>query len=99
MQSNSKCKTMTKAELINEISIQTGYDKTTIGNVLESFMTQVKKAASNEEDVFMRGFGTFTTKVRAAKKARIIAKNMTIDVPAHKIPYFKPSPEYQETVR
>ena len=34
---------MTKAELVNEIAISTGYDKTSIGVVLESFMEIVKK--------------------------------------------------------
>ena len=34
---------MTKAELVNAIAIQTGYDKTTIMNVVESAMSNIKK--------------------------------------------------------
>lgn len=90
---------MTKAELTNMISIQTGYDKVTIGNVIESAMHQIKRATAGGEVVFLRGFGSFTTKTRAAKKARNISKNETIEVPEHKIPFFKPSPEYNEMVK
>lgn len=90
---------MTKAELINEISIQTGYDKTTIGNVLESMMQNVKKHVAEGDSVFLRGFGSFTTKTRRAKIARNIAKNEAIQVPEHKIPYFKPSPEFREDLQ
>ena len=34
---------MTKAELINEIALSTGLDKTTTSTVVEAFMAKVKK--------------------------------------------------------
>lgn len=89
---------MTKAELVNAIAIQTGYDKTTISNVLESLMENVKTSVSQADPVFLRGFGTFTTKTRAAKIARNIARNESMVVPMHQIPFFKPSPEFVEMV-
>lgn len=90
---------MTKAELINEISISTGYDKTTIGLIVESFMTNVKKSVAQGENVYLRSFGSFITRNRAAKVARNINKNTSIQVPAHKIPAFKPAKEFQAEVR
>lgn len=90
---------MTKAELINEISIKTGYDKKTIACVLESAMTEIKTAVADGQNVYLRGFGTFSTKTRAAKIARNILANTTVEVPAHKIPSFKASAEFAKDVR
>ena len=90
---------MTKAELITEISIKTGYDKQTIGQVLESAMTNIKKTVANGENVYLRGFGTFSTKTRAAKVARNILANTTVEVPEHKIPAFKASNDFAKEVR
>ncbi len=90
---------MTKAELINAIAIQTGYDKTSIGNIVESAMDNIKKSVSNGDNVYLRGFGSFTTKVRAKKIARDILKNTSIEVPEHRIPSFKPAAEFKGQVR
>lgn len=85
--------------MISEISIQTGYDKMTISNVIEAFGTTVIRTVSGGDSVFMRGFGSFTTKTRRSKVARNILKNETVIVPEHQIPYFKPSPEFKEALR
>ena len=85
---------MTKAELISAIAHESGYDKTTISNIIESAMELVKKNVAAGEYVYLRGFGSFITKTRAEKVARNITKNVSIVVPEHKIPAFKPSKEY-----
>ena len=90
---------MTKAELINEIAIQTGYDKITITNVVESAMQQIKNTVAAGDNVYLRGFGSFITKVRAEKVARNIVRKTSIVVPEHKVPAFKPSPEFKEVVK
>jgi len=90
---------MTKAELVSEISLQTGYDRTTITNVVEGVMVTVKKSVAEGEPVCLRGFGTFGTKKRAKKIARNITSMTTITVPEHNIPYFKPSDEFADLVR
>ena len=90
---------MTKAELINEIAIQTGYDKITITNVIESAMQQIKNTVAAGDNVYLRGFGSFITKVRAQKVARNIVKKTSVIVPEHKVPAFKPSPEFKEAVK
>lgn len=89
---------MTKAELVNEISISTGYDKTTIANVLEATMGIVMETVANGDNVYLRGFGSFITKTRAAKVARNIARNESIAVAEHKIPFFKPAPDFKEVL-
>lgn len=90
---------MTKLELINTISIQTGYDKTTISNIVESMMSSIKKTVAEGDSVYLRGFGSFSTKTRAKKIARDISKNTSIEVPEHKIPSFKPAANFAEQVR
>lgn len=90
---------MTKAELVNQIAAQTGYDKVTVLNVVEAFMENVKGSIVAKENVYLRGFGTFQTKVRKEKVARNISKNTTIVVPEHVIPAFKPSKEFVKSVK
>ncbi len=86
---------MTKAELVTKISQQTGVEKAQVSVVVESLMMNIKASlAEDKENVFLRGFGSFTIKHRAAKTGRNISKNTTIDIPAHDIPYFKPANEF-----
>ena len=90
---------MTKAELVSEISSRTGIDKQTVLAVVESFMVQVKGSLKEGEDVYLRGFGSFITKKRAAKTARNISKNTTIVIPEHFAPAFKPCKEFLELTK
>lgn len=92
-------KDMTKAELITEIAIQTGYDKTTILNVVEATMAQIKRSVAAGENVYLRGFGSFVSKTRAAKVARNISKNTSVEVPEHKVPAFKASEDFYSMLR
>lgn len=90
---------MTKAELISAIAHESGYDKATIMNIVECAMELVKKNVAAGENVYLRGFGSFITKTRAQKVARNITKNVSIVVPEHKIPAFKPSKEYSAMLK
>jgi DNA-binding protein HU-beta len=58
----------------------------------------VKDSLAHGENVYLRGFGTFQVKERAEKTARNISKNTTIVIPAHNIPFFKPSAEFKKEV-
>lgn len=82
---------MTKAEIVTEIANRTGIDKQTILATVEAFMETVKDTLCNDEEVYLRGFGSFILKKRAQKTARNISKNTAIIIPAHNIPAFKPS--------
>ena len=90
---------MTKSEIINEISNQTGIDKDSVIKIMESFMETVKDSLSGEKNVYLRGFGSFIVKKRAQKIARNISKNTTIVIPEHFIPAFKPSKEFLGSVK
>lgn len=82
---------MTKQEIVNEIAGNTGLDKGSVVTVVEQFMSVVKDSLAHGENVYLRGFGSFTVKKRAEKTARNISKNTIMIVPAHNIPHFKPA--------
>lgn len=90
---------MTKADIVNEISKNTGIDKVTVLATVEAFMEAVKDSLSKNENVYLRGFGSFVVKERAEKTARNISKNTTIIIPAHNIPSFKPAKTFLSIVK
>ena len=86
---------MTKAEIVNEIALSTGVQRKDVSVVVESFMEVVKNSMlKNKENVYLRGFGSFIIKHRAAKTARNISQNVTITIDAHDLPSFKPSKSF-----
>ena len=89
---------MTKSELAKKISNTTGVDYATSLSVVEAFMFEVKSALEKGEPVYLRGFGSFILKHRAAKTARNISKNTTVVVPEHDIPSFKPAKEFVKAI-
>ncbi|MDR3309669.1 MAG: integration host factor subunit beta [Tannerella sp.] len=89
---------MTKAELISSISKSTGIEKATVTAVVASYFDAVKLSLVEGENVYLRSFGSFIIKTRAAKKARNISKNTTITIPEHTIPAFKPSKVFVSAV-
>ncbi len=90
---------MTKADIVNEIAKNTGIDKTSVLATVESFMEVVKESLSDNENVYLRGFGSFIVKKRAKKTARNISKNTTIIIPEHNIPAFKPAKTFANQVK
>ena len=90
---------MTKADIVNEITKNTGIDKTTVLTTVEAFMNAVKASLSKDENVYLRGFGSFVVKKRAQKTARNISKNTTIIIPEHNIPAFKPAKTFTLSVK
>lgn len=89
---------MTKADLVAEIAGKTGIDKATALIAVEAFMDTVKGTMINGENVYLRGFGSFILKKRATKTARNISKNVSLIVPEHNIPAFKPAKTFGDAV-
>ena len=90
---------MTKADIVNEIAKKTGVEKVQIQTIVEAFMDEVKASLEKEENVYLRGFGSFIIKKRATKVARNISKNTTITIPEHNIPAFKPAKSFVAKVK
>jgi len=90
---------MTKAELVNTISNKLGTEKNETQKVVEAFMQEIRTSMYNGDNVYLRGFGSFIVKTRAAKTGRNISKNTAIEIPAHNIPAFKPSKSFVEKLK
>lgn len=90
---------MTKADVVNEISKNTGIEKVTVQKTVEAFMETVKGNLVKGKNVYLRGFGSFVIKRRAEKTARNISRNTTIIIPEHFIPSFKPSKSFVTKVK
>ncbi|MFI3266131.1 MAG: HU family DNA-binding protein [Rikenellaceae bacterium] len=90
---------MTKADIVNEIAKSTGVEKVQVQEIVEAFMESVKNSLTKQDNVYLRGFGSFIIKQRAEKVARNISKNTTITIPAHNTPAFKPAKSFAEKVK
>ena len=90
---------MTKADIVNEISLKTGIEKIAVQATVEAFMNEVKGAMASGKNVYLRGFGSFIVKKRAEKTGRNISQNTTLIIPAHNIPAFKPAKTFVSKVK
>lgn len=85
--------------MVSLIADKTGIPKVDVLVTLETFFKEVKTSLSNNEPLYVRGFGSFIIKKRAAKVGRNIKKNVAVNIPEHFIPAFKPSKEFIELVK
>jgi len=102
---NTNCKPfklltkMTKADLVAQISEETGLEKNEASRAVESMMNWIKTSLTNGQNVYLRGFGSFIVRERKQKTGRNISKNTTIIIPAHNIPSFKPAKVFVDQVK
>ena len=89
---------MVKKELVKAVAEKTGLDTATVSAVVESTMDAIKQTLVNDEPLFLRGFGSFGNKVCKARPARNIKAKVTVVVPEHKKPFFRPCKELKNAV-
>ena len=92
-------KTMTKADIVSNISNELGIDRADVQATVEKFMKEVKISLEKGENVYLRGFGSFIIKTRAEKTGRNISRNVAIKIPAHNIPAFKPAKIFVQGIK
>lgn len=90
---------MTKSEIVNEIAVRTGLEKTAIADTLDNFFVVAKNSMTAGNNIYLRGFGTFELKKRETKVARNIKRNTSLVVPAHFVARFKPAKEFAAQVK
>jgi len=86
-------------DVVGSIAEKTGIPKVDILVALEAFFKEVKSSLVEGEPVYVRGFGSFILKKRAAKIGRNIKKNVAVEIPEHFIPAFKPAKEFVQAVK
>ena len=89
---------MTKADLVEEISQQTGVSKHHTAIVVDHLLDSVCRALSEGRHLEIRGFGTFKVRERRARRARNPRSGSEVLVPAKLVPVFKPSKELKAQV-
>jgi len=90
---------MTKADIVSAIAKGSGLSRGEVSSVIEGFMEQVTTSMVAGKNVYLRGFGSFVVKKRAAKAARHIKKGITIKIPERHVPTFKPSQVFSKQLQ
>lgn len=82
---------MTKADLNQEISRKSKLNLNEVSAITDTLFDVIKQEITNGNKVTFKGFGTFKTKKRAAKKVQLIKQKQTVDLAEHHVPVFLPS--------
>jgi integration host factor subunit beta len=89
---------MTKAELIEEVSRVVEMTRKDSEVNVEAIFDSVVKSLRGGDKIEIRGFGSFRTRQRQPRVGRNPKTGARVDVPAKRIPYFKPSKELKDLV-
>ncbi|QDM41167.1 MULTISPECIES: integration host factor subunit beta [Bacteria] len=69
-----------------------------VEQVVDTFFDEIAKRLAEGGRVELRGFGAFSTRERGARKGRNPRTGEAVEVPAKKVPYFKPGKEMRRVV-
>ena len=89
---------MTKVDLIDEVARVVEMTRKDSEVIVESIFDSVVKALRADDKIEIRGFGSFRTRQRQARIGRNPKTGARVEVPAKRIPYFKPSKELKDLV-
>jgi integration host factor subunit beta len=89
---------MTKAELVEEVTRLGDLTRRDAEVIVETIFESVVGALRTGDKVEIRGFGSFRTRQRNARTGRNPKTGATVEVPAKRVPYFKPSKELRDLV-
>ena len=89
---------MTKAELIEEVSRVVEMSRKDSEVIVETIFDSIVRALRNSEKIEIRGFGSFRTRQRQPRIGRNPKTGTRVEVPAKRIPFFKPSKELKDLV-
>lgn len=89
---------MTKVDLIDEVSSVVEMTRKDSEVIVEAIFDSVVKALRSGDKIEIRGFGSFRTRQRQSRIGRNPKTGARVEVPAKRIPYFKPSKELKDLV-
>lgn len=89
---------MNKSELIDAIAAKSNLTKASAAKALEGFVEAVTESLKNGDQVTIVGFGTFVVRNRDARTGRNPRTGETINIPASKLPAFKPGKALKDAV-
>jgi integration host factor subunit beta len=89
---------MTKAELIEEVSRAVEMTRKDSEQIVDTIFDSIVRALRTGDKIEIRGFGSFRTRKRQPRIGRNPKTGAKVDVPAKKIPFFKPSKELKDLI-
>src|SRR6476660_5526241 len=89
---------MTKAELVEEVSRVSDLTKKHSEVIVDTVFRSIIEALHRGEKIELRGFGSFRLRKREPRKGRNPKTGDKVDVPPKKVPYFKPGKELKELI-
>jgi integration host factor subunit beta len=94
----NKQPTVTKADLIEEVLKVTELPRKESETIVETIFDSIIEAIQKGEKIEIRGFGSFRTRQRRGRVGRNPKTGEKVEVPAKRIPFFKPSKELKDFV-
>ena len=92
---------MTKAELVEKVATTLKHrelSKAAINEISDALFDNLAKGVKRDKRFTYPGFGTFTVRMRKARKGRNPQTGAVINIPASKTIGFRPSPELKQTL-
>jgi integration host factor subunit alpha len=82
---------MTKADLIENVYLKTGFSKKESAEIVEMVFDLMKNTLENGEKIKIAGFGNFVVKEKATRRGRNPQTGEEIEISSRRILTFKPS--------
>jgi len=89
---------MTKAELVDRVTDLGDLTRRDGEVIVDTLFDSVIGALKADDKVEVRGFGSFRTRQRKPRTGRNPKTGASVEVPAKRVPYFKPSKELRDLV-
>ena len=89
---------MNKTELINSVAEASELSKKDATKAVDSVFDTILDALKNGDKIQLIGFGNFEVRERSARKGRNPQTGAEIEIPASKVPAFKPGKALKDAV-
>jgi len=89
---------MTKAELVEDVARAAELTKKDAERLVEIVFESIIDTLNGGEKIELRGFGSFRVRERGARRGRNPKTGDPVDIPAKRVPYFKPGKELKELI-
>jgi integration host factor subunit beta len=89
---------MTKADLVDKVTALGDLTRRDGEVIVDTLFEAVIGALKSGDKIEIRGFGSFRTRQRNARTGRNPKTGDKVDVPAKRVPFFKPSKELRDSV-
>ena len=89
---------MTKAELVEDVARAAELTKKDAERLVEIVFESIIDTLNHGEKIELRGFGSFRVRERGARRGRNPKTGDPVDIPAKRVPYFKPGKELKELI-